>query len=141
MKLFKQINVMLTISLSSLVIGLIIYLAFRKETYISVIIESCFGCFHLHSVFDVFNNSFVKYYLVDYLWGISLSSSLHLVFLPSSRESVAIIFVVAIFGFVYELLQSCSLINGTGDIIDVLLYLLAGISVSIINLSLKEKQK
>lgn len=76
---------------------------------------------------------FLKYYLPDYLWGVALACGLHAIFNPKAKESLICTVVVVLLGALYEVLQWFGIISGTGDIVDVVLYALAGATVNVIN--------
>lgn len=134
MKKIKHCLIFIIPGFISLFAGLLIYLFYRPDSYISILLQRyvSFG-FNL-GLFDIFNNKFIKFYFVDYLWAFSLSCGLHSIFMPGKIGTYAITAVVFLYGMIYEVLQLCSIIDGTGDILDVLLYALAGITVNIINL-------
>lgn len=134
MKQLKHCLIFVIPGFVSLLAGLLIYLFYRPNSYISILLQR-YVSFDLNlGLFDVFNNKFIKFYFVDYLWAFSLSCGLHLIFMPRRIGTYAITAVVFLYGMIYEVLQLCSIIDGTGDILDVLLYALAGITVNIINL-------
>lgn len=95
----------------------------------------------LRDLFLPFENNFIKYYFVDYLWGLSLSCGLHIIFFPNMKQSIVLTIIVFIFGAVYEALQKSDVISGTGDIADIILYLLAGLCVNLINFILIKKEE
>lgn len=117
----------------ALILGLLIYVLFRENTYISKIVLSILPLNFLKEYFFFLNNKFVKFYFVDYLWAFSFSCWLHIIVKPTRTSSVLCTFIVFFSGLFYELLQYFHVINGTGDIVDILLYLLAGLTVNIIN--------
>ncbi|MBQ8740572.1 MAG: hypothetical protein IJY79_03355 [Clostridia bacterium] len=95
----------------------------------------------LREVFLPFENDFIKYYLADYLWCLSLSCGLHIIFLPDMKKSIVLTIISFIFGIAYECLQKFNIINGTGDKIDIILYLLAALTVNLINFILIKKEE
>lgn len=129
------------ISMCSLVIGLLIYLIFRENTYISKFVLSHINISLLRDAFYPIENNFLKYYFVDYLWGLSLSCGLHVILLPKIKQSFNITIVVFIIGALYEGFQKIDIIGGTGDITDMFLYLLAGLTVNLINFILIKKEE
>jgi hypothetical protein len=117
----------------SLLMGFIIYILFRPETYVTKWVVSVIGSEFSIYVPPAFDNNFIKYYLPDYLWGLSLACGLHLIFLPKRKGSIAIALAVTFIGVLYEIMQYINLIIGTGDVLDVLLYLLAGFTAFLLN--------
>ena len=67
-----------------------------------------------------------------------MSCGLHVIFQPEICVSALCTVAVVIYGGVYELLQYLGVIGGTGDLWDVLMYILAGITVNILNSTYKE---
>ncbi len=132
-KINNKIKALYIIGVFSLIIGLIIYLIFREQTYISKSLSKFFPLKRVREVLKNFNINFVKFYLPDYLWALSLNCGLNIIFKPRRIGSVICAVTVFIIGILYEIFQYLGLIIGTGDIIDIILYLLAGITVNIIN--------
>lgn len=118
----------------SLILGLLIYLLFRENTIITTHMSYIMDLKPLRNVFLWAENDFLKYYLVDFLWALSFSCGLHIIFKPKIKVSLLCSFVVIVFGTVFELLQFFNIINGTGDILDVLSYILAALTVNIMDL-------
>lgn len=132
----RNIIVYCTTGLVSIIVGLVIYLLYRRETYIAqFILPKVFT----DNQFNFANRDFIKFYFVDYLWGFSLSCGLHAIINPMKSGTLICTFVVFICGLIYEIFQYTDIIKGTGDMVDILLYLLAGLSVNIIFYLLKEK--
>lgn len=129
------------IGIFSLFLGVLIYWLFRENTYISKFISNRIDSTFLKQHFWIFNNNFFKHYFVDYLWALSLSCGLHIIFLPQVKLSLILTLIVFLFGLMFELVQFLGYITGTGDIIDIISYLLAGITVNIINYILIKKGK
>lgn len=136
-----KITIFTFIEISALILGGLIYWLFREKTYISKLVSYYIDGEVLKQQFGIFDSNFLKYYFVDYLWALSLSCGLHSIFLPEFKTSLKITFIVFIFGIIYEILQKIGNINGTGDIIDILLYLLAGITTNLINYILTKREK
>ena len=123
----------------SLCVGFIVYLIFRPDTYISKIIDLFFNV--SFRGLDISNYMFIRFYVGDYLWAMSLSACLHAIFLPHSTGSIICTVATCSVGFVYELLQFFDIVVGTGDIIDFLMYLLAGLTVNILNKIIQRRKK
>ena len=119
----------------SICTGTLIYALFRENTYISNIIMCFVDLTFLKSIFICLENSFTKYYLPDFLWAFSLSCGLCVILNPKKNIDVFLYSGISFFfGLIYEILQICKVINGTGDIIDIALYFLASLTVSLISL-------
>lgn len=139
---FRKKNIIFgCVGFGSLIIGLFIYLIFRENTYVAKFVSVHINIDFLRDLFLPFENNFIKYYFVDYLWGLSLSCGLHIIFFPNMKHSIVLTIIVFIFGAVYEALQKSDVISGTGDIADIILYLLAGFCVNLINFILIKKEE
>ena len=85
------------IGVISLCIGLLIYLFFRENTYIAELVENVIDLSKLRSKMRFLGNDFIKYYLVDYLWALSLCSGLHIIFKPSIKNSIILVGYFVVF--------------------------------------------
>ena len=74
---------------------------------------------------------FLRYYLCDFLWGISLASFVHLFF----RERVMPVIITILVGTAFELFQLEGVADGTFDYYDIIAYAM-GATVSLL---LKQK--
>ena len=126
----------------ALILGSIIYILFRPQTYIAQWFSNYAFIQTLQdSVFKI-NNDFLRFYFPDYLWGLSLSCYLHSLFHPRISGSVLCSGISILYGTLLELIQFFNIISGTGDICDILMFILAGATAMIINIpNLKETQK
>lgn len=124
------------LSVLFIVVGALIYVFFRPTTYIAQFIGNLTG---LNS-FGEFGSSFLKFYLPDFLWAISLSFGLYAIYLPNIKTSIILSVVVFVYGVLWEVLQVIGVIGGTGDIVDVIMYLVASMLAVTFNLK-KEKTK
>lgn len=134
-----KLNVYYAVAIISLLLGLICYLFFREKTYVSEIFDSILNLKSIRSSFKFLENDFLKFYFPDYLWAVSFSCCLHIIFKPKIVGSIICTAVISLFGIVFELLQLIGIINGTGDIFDVCLYILGCFTVNIITLKRGEK--
>ena len=135
----KLRSVLFILATVSLVVGMLVYLMYGPKTYISKIVYRFVSLPKIKGQ-DTIIAKFLRFYLADYLWAFSMSCWLHIIFLPSMKQSILWTLFVGCFGIVYELCQGVGIISGTKDYIDCLLYLLAGVTVNII-IFLKEKTK
>ena len=131
----------LILGISSLILGLMIYLLFRENTYISKFILSLVTFDKLKMYLNWLKCDFVCFYLPDYLWAFSLSCWLHIIFEPDKKGSIVCTIVVFAVGAIYEFLQYINIISGTGDFIDVFFYILAGITVNLIKGRMDKNEK
>lgn len=122
------------IGIFSLILGFLIYLLFRENTIITTQISYIINLVPFRNMFTWAESDFLKYYLVDFLWALSLSCGLHIIFEPKIKVSLICSLVVIALGTAFELLQFFNIINGTGDILDAVSYILAALTVNTINL-------
>ncbi len=101
-------------SFISLLIGVIVYILFREQTYINKLLSFAF-----HFSESVFID-FLRFYLVDALWAYSLVFSLSIFINEFTAGAISFIF-----SFVWEIMQKYSVVRGTFDILDILMYLSA----------------
>lgn len=126
----KIVNIIL--SIVTLFLGGTIYILYRENSYISNFIENFIDLTILRNTFKLLECKFIKYYLIDYLWALSLVSGLNTLFI-TKKETLRICLFVFILGTIWEVLQFFNIISGTGDIIDIFMYLAAVITAVIIN--------
>ena len=126
--------IMLMISLISLVCGFLIYIFLREGTYIHSIIDTILEIdvqslnYEYHFFFDL-----LKYYIVDFLWCFSLLCSLSAIWYEQGKKSILIISMISVgAGVLYEIAQAYDMINGTADLVDILMYIFAGVFHAII---------
>ena len=122
------------IGIFSLILGMLIYLLFRENTIITTQISYIMDLKPIRNMFSWAESNFLKFYFVDFLWALSLSCWLHIIFKPKINVSLICSLVVITLGTTFELLQFFYVINGTGDILDVICYILAALTVNVINL-------
>lgn len=119
--MMKKRNFNIFLSLISLIIGGFIYIATRPDSYVSIVVESVIPLNDLRAYFSFLNTDFIKYHLPDSLWSLSLTCALFAI----NRSTVQVASISAICGVFWEVGQATGLINGTGDILDILMYLTA----------------
>jgi len=128
----KRITFFIT-GMASLLMGAMIYLLFRPTVIFAQCLDDEKWVLFLRQLLSWLDLTVVKFHLVDYLWALSLSCGLHLIFCPDLKGSLFCTLTVALYGGLFELLQSLGVISGTGDWFDILGYILAGITVNILN--------
>ncbi|MBE6796932.1 MAG: hypothetical protein E7531_01125 [Ruminococcaceae bacterium] len=119
-----------------LLVGATIYVLLRPNTYIAQFIGNLIGLNPLGEV----GCNFLKFYLPDFLWAISLCFALYAIYLPNPKTSIILSVVVFVCGVVWEALQWAGVLGGTGDLLDVIMYLVASMLAVTFNLK-KEKTK
>jgi len=126
------------ICFTTVFIGAVLYLLFRESTYISRFLCSFLDISALRKSVSFLSCDFFRCYLPDYLWALSLSMGLCCVLDHPSRAklSAAIAFSA---GVVWEILQYSNIVQGTGDIHDIILYLAAAFTAVMINNSISRR--
>lgn len=125
------------LSLVSLILGLLIYIFFRKGTYIHTLLK-------IHSSFclselNFIGSDFIKYYLPDFLWAFSLTNALITVSDKTKKEVFIIGFAVILLSALWEILQLLKIVSGTFDFVDCFIYLFA--VVTAVALTTERKRK
>ena len=125
----KKQFLFVSLSAISLCIGGAIYILFRPNTHISEFIRNILPTATIHfSNTETSSGIFLKYYLPDLLWSLSLYCGLNSLF--NSKKNLFINgLMVLILGILWELAQYRNIISGTGDFLDILMY---GTGVAII---------
>lgn len=120
--------------LISLIIGCLLYILFRPNTYIGRIFTG-FGCVDtVRQICSHYASDLFKFYLPDFLWAFSLGCGLISIQKPKIVGVVICSFCSFLCGFIWELLQYFHVISGTADIHDVIMYFLASAICIIINI-------
>ena len=119
--------------IASLLLGTAIYVLFRENTYFSKLVLTKIDITQIKQNLLFLDNAFVKYYFPDFLWAFSLNCLLHAIYLPNVKGSVKCSLIAFLTGVLYEVFQCLNIVSGTGDLVDVLLYLLAVVTVIFIN--------
>lgn len=120
-------------SIAALLVGAVLYILCRPDTYIGEIFSGC-------PYVDMLREKAAPFvvnlhgYLPDFLWALALSCSLHAVFLPKGKGVIVCAGIVVLAGIVWELMQVYGTVTGTGDGVDVLMYLCGGLVSVMINL-------
>ena len=117
----------------ALVLGGAIYILLRPETYVAQLFPQAPILAQMRSKFGGDEWNFIKFYFADYLWGLSFCCFLHLIFQPQRKGSLLCALGTAVYGTLLELLQYFGLISGTGDLLDVLMFISAAATALIIN--------
>lgn len=105
---------------------------FTQGTYIHTLINVLFQNKTENLFPVVYDSSHLRFYLADFLWAFSLTALLNALYLPNTKGKIFICLTVCIVGILWESLQFCSIAPGTGDSVDVLVYILAALAVTII---------
>lgn len=121
------------LSAASLSLGGVIYILFRPATYIAKAFIKVFPFISkISGVLFLSNCTFLKYYFPDYLWAFSLLCCFNAVS-KSTKTMVYRACAVFLMGALWEILQYFHIISGTGDLIDVFMYITAVLSVVLLD--------
>lgn len=128
------------ISALNLIIGLLIYIFLRQDTYIHQFLNEEIQVYLYKIAFNADKYrfvSFLKYYIVDYLWGAALTFSLCSVAAnPNIKSAIAVSCVSFVLGTEFEIAQYFSVINGTFDWLDICMYATASFLCAVININI-----
>ncbi len=130
----SRIMYMLIYIFLPLLLGVLIYILFRKPIPIFKSILFWNRALIRINFLPIALSDFIQYYLSDMFWTFSFSSMLYLLF---PRLKVVSIFVIA-YVAVFEFLQGIHVITGTGDIFDLIF---SACSVLILNIILRRRGK
>lgn len=132
----KRIALML-ISISSLFVGLMIYLVFRQNTYLHCYFFAEFCSYAYLNVERNWITDFIRYYLPDFLWAFSFGAALTAVSYSHNRIVLILFSAVSfLIGVLFEFVQYFGIVNGTFDYFDVLMYAVAALTCAAINIKL-----
>jgi hypothetical protein len=128
----RQKNILLCFG--ALVLGALVYILFRPNTHIAhlfdgfpVVIQLREGSFFLSlSNFD--------YYVPDLLWSFALSCGIQAICEPEKTKCYVCALVALSCGVAWEILQWCDVVSGTGDFLDILMYLAGSVLSILINI-------
>ena len=112
----------------SLVLGLLFYVLFKSNSYLNAFVEKLLGI----QLGMWLNCNVINHHFCDFLWGFSLTCGLIFILGNNRRVRFLCVTISVGYGCLWELLQLFSIVPGTGDIIDILTYLLASVLAALI---------
>ncbi len=118
--LFYGINILLP-----LLVGGIIYVVFRRDSYIAAFFSETIGINIGQHMLPEWLNTVVRNYLSDVLWAYSLTFALSALFKYNRRNTVIVFMICIVFVVAIELLQMTNTFSGTFDIVDIILEAIA----------------
>lgn len=123
----------------SLGFGGLIYVFFRPNTIVSGTAVSIFPFLEgLRKAYQDVNCDFIKYYFPDFLWAFSLFCGLNAIF--NSHEKTRTNAIIVLFlGIGWEIGQHFEIFTGTGDLLDILTYSAAVITVVFVEKHIKKE--
>lgn len=123
----------LVLATTSLVLGGLLYVLFRPAT----IVAHFFGQFPIVYRIQTFLeecNCSIASYIMDYLWGLSLSCGLMAIHNPTKKGTIWLALLAFGWGCFWEILQWLRIVSGTGDLLDICIYSLAAMTSIFINI-------
>ena len=129
------------LGLAALSLGAVLYILFRPMSFVAVSLGTNGWLSQLRTWLQPFACNFLRFYLPDMLWAFALSCGLQAI-LASKKWGIVLCGVAAfVSGTIWELLQWLDVVRGTGDWLDMLMYLLAGLASIIFGIKEKEDEK
>lgn len=114
-----------------LILGLLIYIFMRSETHFHFIIPEEIRSFLLsisNAVPDNFFTDFIRFWFVDFLWGASLTFALISVSAEATKKKFILASCISFAaGVLFEFAQLFSLVSGTFDVLDIVMYAAASL--------------
>ncbi len=126
------------ISIASLLLGGASYIVFRENTYVAEFFDVFSFVTPIRESLSIFSCDFTNYYLQDFLWGLSLSCGIIAIYKPDRKGIFLSAFTAFICGCIWELVQYIGVVKGTGDFLDVLMYLSASLMSVLVNKERRE---
>ena len=128
------------LSALSLFLGLIIYIFMRSETNFHFLLTEGIRNYLFNisnAVPDNFFTDFLRFWFVDFLWGMSLTFALISVTVEATKKKIITVSCVSFLaGALFELAQLFSLVSGTFDIFDVAMYAAASLISAAVSIKL-----
>ncbi len=125
----KKIKLMI-FSISALFLGLLLYLLFNKDAFIS---KSILRIIPIPTISrrDIVLINVLRNYGADFLWSVAFTMTVQIIVWTKKKKTIFLLFG-CLLGVVYELMQCFGLTPGTADIVDVIVYILGSLFAIII---------
>lgn len=130
--------IFIIVSCCSLAFGGVIYLIYRENTYISNFVELLIELDTIRAIRPFADSVLINGYLCDYLWALSFTSALNYLFYEEKKKYIIYPFVLFC-GIIWEIAQLKGLVSGVFDFIDIIMYLIAVLTVVLINKTSRRK--
>ena len=130
----------------SLVIGLIVYVCYRPDTYVSQAVYNLLGISHDIGGFANWLPTwlllFIRNYLADIIWAYALTFTICYILWNQNKSMFPIFSIVAVFEICIEVSQKVGIMSGTFDWFDIFLEIcISALVMLVIKTKYKEKQK
>lgn len=122
------------ICIISLFIGGLLYVIFRENTILGKAFDEIELIIDIRKIANRFPFKFHKIFLPDFLWELSLCCGLTAIGGQSNTNTLICCIIGFATGVLWETLQFTEIATGTGDIVDIVIYLLASSICLVINL-------
>lgn len=119
---------------SAIAIGALLYILFRRNTYIACLFESIPMVVYARRLTERYSGDLFRYYFPDFLWCFSLSCGIQTIYVPQKRGVLLSACIAFTCGVLWEIMQWCGMVSGVGDVHDVVMYLMGAILSILINL-------
>ena len=123
----------------SVLIGGSYYLLFKNNTFLEQIVCKYINIIPTKEILPHVTSVFLQNHFCDLLWAFSLQSGLLAIFLPTKEGKIIISVTVVLSGAVWELFQRFGITVGTGDVIDVIMYVVGSAATLLFTIE-KEKK-
>lgn len=134
-------TIYISLCIFSLCLGGIIYITLKPSSYISIFIQEIIPLStNLIYEYETTSLNFIKYYFPDFLWSFSLYCALSII---SNTNKMLLIngFIVFVIGVSWEFCQKAGIVPGTGDCIDIIMYLLSVLIILIPSIVTNKKSR
>lgn len=125
----KKTKINIFLSVLAISVGGFIYLVTRPDSYISIFIEYIIDTDNIRKTFCFLDREIIKNYIPDFLWSLGFTCALFAV----NKNTAQTIGISSVTGIIWEAFQYLNIINGTGDIVDIIMYLTAVFIAVLIN--------
>lgn len=120
----KKRIALLIISAVMLVLGLLLYLLFNKDAYVSKFLLKIIPIKTITG--GGLAIEIIRGYGADLLWSFSFTMIIQFIVWADKKKTILLVFC-SLLGIVYELMQRFGITTGTADITDVIVYLLGSL--------------
>ena len=120
----KRKVILLIISFLALIAGLLLYLFFNKEAYVSKVILDVIPIRPITN--DNMLINILRGYGADLLWSISFTLVIQFIFWIDKKR-IFLLLLCSVLGILYELMQCFGITNGTADLFDAIVYSLGSL--------------
>ena len=114
--------ILIALSMTLNFLGLTVYFLLDQDVCIVNNIRSCVSM-PLPRIQQVCVNEIIRNYGPDFLWSVAFTIAIQVI-LSLRKEKIHMLLLCCVLGVLYEIMQLLHLVNGTADIIDVIVYFL-----------------